>query len=47
MNPMPEAEIAHTNPTTRTLLLVVMLASGGAERPGTAVEATSGADVCG
>jgi hypothetical protein len=31
MNPMPEAEIAHTNPTTRTLLLVVMLASGGAD----------------
>ena len=26
---MPEAEIAHTNPSTCTLLLVVMLASGG------------------
>jgi hypothetical protein len=41
MNTMPEAEIAHTNQSTRTLLLglllVVMLASGGAERPGTAV----------
>ena len=28
---MAEAEIAHTNQSTRTLLLVVMLASGGAE----------------
>ena len=35
MNTMAEAEIAHTNPSTLTLLLglllVVMLASGGAE----------------
>ena len=28
MNTMAEAEIAHTNQSTRTLLLVVMLASG-------------------
>ena len=28
MNTMAESEIAHTNQSTRTLLLVVMLASG-------------------
>jgi len=31
MNPMPEAEIAHTNTTTSSRVRVVVLASGGAD----------------